>query len=108
MPNWNAYEKIITTIYIRAKFSPQFDTFGYLTPDKIFHWQMWEQNKAKYASLEGIVENNIIAPANNYWEQVLLPQLRKNWDVVSYVEIVDESLSAGTEVPNWQNYERVE
>lgn len=108
IPDWNAYEKIETTIFIKALFAGNKYTFGYLTIDKIFHWQMLQQNSAKYASIEGIVENNAIAPADSYWQQVLLPQLQQKWNVESYEEVEDSSLSPGTAVPNWQIYEIAE
>ena len=106
--NWNAYEKIETTIYIKAKYSQSAFTFGFLSNDGVFHWQMFSESLAKLANAEGVVQSNYIQQAQGYWENRLKAKLQTRWDVKSYVVEVDATLNPGTTVPNWQNYEIVE
>jgi hypothetical protein len=106
--NWNAYEKIETTIYIKAKYNQSTFAFGFLTNDKIFHWQMFSESVAKLANAEGVIQSNTIQQAQSYWNSMLKPLLQTRWDVESCVVEVDATLNPGATVPNWQNYEIVE
>lgn len=108
LPNWNAYEKIETTIYIKAVYNQGAYTFGFLSNDKIFQWEMFSESIAKLANTEGVVQSNTIQQAQGYWENVLKAKLQARWDVESYVVDVDATLNPGATVPNWQNYEIVE
>lgn len=106
--NWNAYEKIETTIYIKAKNSQSTFAFGFLSNDGVFHWQMFSESIAKLANAEGVIQSITIQQAQGYWENVLKAKLQTRWDVQSYVVEIDATLNPGATIPNWQNYEIVE
>lgn len=108
LPNWDAYEKIETTIYIKAVHDQGTFTFGFLSNDGVFQWQMFSESIAKLANAEGVVQSITIQQAQSYWENVLKPKLQTRWDVQSYVVEVNTTLNPGATVPNWQNYEIVE
>lgn len=106
--NWNAYEKIETTIYIKAKYGQSAFTFGFLSNDGVFHWQMFSESLAKLANAEGVVQSSYIQQAKGYWDNKLKAKLQTMWDVQSYEVEVDATLNPGATIPNWQNYEIVE
>lgn len=108
LPDWDAYEKIEKTIYIKADIGKSTFVFGFLTTDKIFHWQMFNENSAKIASLEGVVQGSQMSQPSAYWSARLMQQLQTKWDVESYVVEVDSSLHPTATIPNWQKYEIVE
>ena len=96
------------TLYIKAVYDQSRFAFGFLTTDKIFHWQMFNENAAKLASLDGVVQSSQISQPAGYWSGRLMQQLRNRWDVENYVVEVDSALSPTSTIPNWQNYEIVE
>lgn len=93
---------------IKAKYSQSAFTFGFLSNDGVFHWQMFSESNAKLTNTEGVVQANPIQQAQGYWQNVLKAKLQERWNVQSYVVEVNATLNPGATVPNWQNYEIVE
>ena len=96
------------TLYIKAKYDASSFAFGFITTDKIFHWQMFSESFAKLANAEGVVQTNMIQQAQDYWENVLKTRLQTLWNVQSCVVEVDTTLNPGATIPDWQNYEIAE